>query len=294
MAAVTKSDAVTTPNPCILDAKTIDWSADMEKRLPRMVLRGLKPARKLPVFVIGLSHTRSVYDVLKDDPDPRFGVLLIPKGKRSRLDEISPRLLSRFEPEIAVSMIGGNEHNLLGLIEQPEPFDFEEPSVPIMFEDRRIVPRAQVRAMLNLMLTGMLSKVRLLKRFYGKPTVHVASPPPIPDNEHLAQHLGAFAKSAGLEPRFTPAPIRLKLYRMGNQIVKEMCEAEGIHFIGPMEEALDENGFLAAPYRKADPTHANARYGAHVLDALRAYADAVSAGGAPHPARVTPPLESTS
>ncbi len=260
-------------NPHLLPSTMIKWPRKLESRMPAPLLRGLKSAQPLPIFVLGMSHSRAVLDALGREPDPDIGVLLLPQGLKNRLGMVSPSLLSRFKPDVAVSMIGGNAHNILGLIEHPEPFDFEEPSVPTLFEDRRIVPRAQIRATLMLSMTAMLAKIRLLKQYYGKPTMHVASPPPIADEAHIARHLGSFAESAGLEPRFTPAPIRMKLYRMHNAIVKETCEAEGIHFVDAIPAALDADGFLAAPFRKSDPTHANARYGALVLEEIRKFAD---------------------
>jgi hypothetical protein len=240
--------------------------------LPGFVLRGGVPARRVPILVLGLSHANALAGALKSAPDPDFGVIVLRAGGYSRLDRINPPLLARFAPGTVVSMIGGNEHHRLGLLEGPEPFDFEEPTVPWLDEGRRLIPRSQVRAALEKRLSTTIAKLRLLRTHYRQPTAHVASPPPIADEAHLARHLGAFARNAGAEPRFTPAAVRLKLYRLQNAILREACAAEDVAFMEPVAHALDEEGFLAAPFRKRDPTHANERYGAAVAEEIRAFA----------------------
>ena len=63
---------------------------------------------------------------------------------------------------------------------------------------------------------------------------------------------------------------RLKLWLLEAQLMTEWAESLGAGFLAPPAAASDEDGFLGENYYSDDVTHANAAYGALVLDQVAA------------------------
>lgn len=235
---------------------------------------------KVSVLVVGASHTNAVELALQEAPDAGITVCHASGARIPRSAEQAHRLYGRFDPEIVVLMIGGNHHHAVGLLEGPEPFDFESDEVPGIDLSRRIIGREEARAaLLANAQRAMSGIVTARSHFPDVPMAYLASPPPVSNSEHIVKYLRKFGKNTPTiseemlrNPKITPAKIRLKLYRLQLQIFKDFSSEKGMDFIFPPEAALDHDGFLAWQYRKNDPTHANVRYGHLVLDTIREYA----------------------
>lgn len=278
------------------------WALAWPRRLhglPPAVLRGLVPPRRLGVLVIGMSHTRALAEALAAAPDPRVGVLNVRTAKE-RIRQLEPPLMARYRPDVVVSVLGGAHHHLLGLVEGDEAFDFEFAGGPPPLPGRRLIPQAEIRAMLAEHMDSVLEKLTLLRRWYGRPTAHLSAPPPIADEAHIARYLGVMAQRHGLNPQLTPRPVRMKLYQVQNAILREHCRQNDIAFIEAPAGALDAEGFLAPAYRRNDPVHGNARYGHLALGAVYDFAAAHGVArpvgatvAAPGGAAVAPPPEAS-
>ncbi|MEM8855989.1 MAG: hypothetical protein AAGD34_19975 [Pseudomonadota bacterium] len=252
--------------------RAIPWPRPLQG-MPAPVLRGLAPPKREPVVVFGMSHIKALAMACVDSKEDRLALVFVKQRRKGmRTANLAPPLFARYRPKAVISMIGGNFHNLFGLLEHPEPFDFTDPGIPELDTTRRIVPRSEMRALFKFNLADNLKRIGALSRFYGVPMAHIASPPPNSDEEHLRKHLGGMAHKAGLDPKFTPKMIRLKLYRLQNEILAEGCKANGVTFISAPAKTIDEEGFLSAHYRQNDPTHGNSRYGKQVLRDVRGFA----------------------
>jgi len=240
-------------------------------RFPGELSTGRRPA----ILVIGMSHAGAPLAWLRSSPDPDVEVAVVtPDVPEKGIAAFMTERVGETRPHVLVSMVDGNHHNKLGLLEVYDPYDFEDPAAPGLLAQRRPLPRAVVRAALEDVMTRSFALLRHLRSLWRGPMAHVAAPPPVGDESHLRANLGAFAARAGIAPAFTPASVRMKLYRLQNEILGDLCRTEGVAFVGPPPSALDGDGFLAAPYRLADPTHANRLYGAEVLRMLKKFAAA--------------------
>ncbi|WMS43684.1 hypothetical protein RDV64_04595 [Acuticoccus sp. MNP-M23] len=227
--------------------------------------------QKVPIYVVGMSHTRALAAAMD-----RVGADDIAIGRVSRASSgddhpLDPASLGKLAPTVAISMMGGNQHNRLGLFEAPEPFDFYLHADDTVLPGRRIIPHAQMRHAMSEMMQRAFERTTELAAYYKVPTAHVAAPPPVDDEEHLVTSLADKAEEMGLSLVFTPPSVRLKIYQLQNRILSAWCEAHEIDFIPAPPEAQNAGGFLAKRYRRNDPTHGNAQYGALVLDQIRAY-----------------------
>lgn len=169
----------------------------------------------------------------------------------------------------------GNEYNVLGLVNHPTPFDFvlkEQPHLPVR-KNVEIIPYYQVRETLFEMIKGtILLSIQVFSAVLERSLFFIEPPPPIPDNQHIACYPGAFkhkANTLGISPPLH----RYKLWRLQSLLIQEECRKHAITFLPVPQTARDNHGgCLKKGYWAADPTHANARYGALVIaqiDALR-------------------------
>ena len=73
-----------------------------------------------------------------------------------------------------------------------------------------------------------------------------------------------------------PAPLRLRIWGLQQELCRVQADLLGAVFIEPPPEALDPQGHLAATHWTDDPTHGNATYGRLVLEQAKALAEAQS------------------
>lgn len=172
---------------------------------------------------------------------------------------------------VLLSMVGGNAHNLLGLVQPDYPFDFfmeEHPELPVNF-DRDILPQGQVAAILDQAVQNeLLPILKALKSTVGMETWHLESPPPIRSNDHIAKHLEERFKKSGNSPVVSPSSFRFKLWRLHSTAVRKVCQSIGVRFIPYPISAVDEEGFLLPSHVPNNATHAAVSYGKLQLDQL--------------------------
>jgi hypothetical protein len=187
-----------------------------------------------------------------------------PRVHPAVLDEVAP-LLESESPVHFVSMLGGNGHNIVGLIRHDIPFDFVLPEAPHLPLEAgaQLLPYAVMRTLLERRLHFERSTMIAFRAYYPGPFVHLESPPPPRDDQFVATSLDEYFKSrpAG---SIVSAALRYKLWRLHSTIVERTCQELGITFVKAPAEACDSDGFLV---RRAygNATHANAWYGGRVL-----------------------------
>jgi hypothetical protein len=181
--------------------------------------------------------------------------------KRSLQSRSSPafrrKALERLRGTIC-SFIGGRYPMALTLHRHPRPFDLvlrEQPELPIEPE-AEIVPVEAMRAVLE---KGAQQSLQMLEKIVeaAKGNVyHFESPPPVGESSML--------KMGSAQPF-----VRYKLWRLHSEIVREYSERVGAQFVPRPDKAVDDSGFLRPEYCLTS-THANAAYGALILEQIAA------------------------
>lgn len=166
-----------------------------------------------------------------------------------------------------ISLIGGNAHNILGLMAHNEPFDFvlnDAPDLPLA-EGATIISESEVYDLILSSVRNEMGDIfNALTASFDQPVFQLESPPPIRSNEHISANLDPFFGSSGPEGVSSPF-LRYKLWRLHSRAVRSLCDAYGLGFIPCPQEALDEEGFLRAEFTPDNATHANSAYGALLI-----------------------------
>lgn len=170
-----------------------------------------------------------------------------------------------------VSCLYGNEHSVFSVFEHEVPFDFALEGLGVEEEadgGRQIVPKEVVRRELAARLAPLIGSCLALRRLFPDvPMSHVMSPPPVADSDLIRQRPEALA--VVIEARdVAPGALRLKTYRLAEEILSEALEGSGVRVLSAPTAAL-QDGYLAEECWMAS-VHANASYGALVLDQLGA------------------------
>lgn len=237
------------------------------------------------IHIIGDSHVDAVKkaaSAMKADDAVSLSVQRILRMKDDKpigdieLDQFLERSQGLARHDLVVSMVGGNQHNAIGLVQHPEAFDFHLPARPDLppLPRREIVPCGVLRDMFDHGLRGKDGE-RIVKLRQATPArvVHVCPPPPKEDAEHIMRrHETLFLKQGLLENGVTPAPIRLKLWLLQVSVAQALCAEWGVEFLPVPAGTQTAAGYLAPAYYADDATHANPAYASLMLGQLKALA----------------------
>lgn len=226
------------------------------------------------IIVIGNSHAEAI----KKAADGRANIAVYSFKRQKNGNTIGDLTEREMEREIGklgpddtvVSVIGGNQHATLSLIQHDEPFDFFEPgSDEPPLEGHSVIPYA---ALFQLMDEYMRrkdgKKLQWLKQVSPCPVLHLLPPPPKEDTAHILRRFESnFAAAGILEKGVTPAPIRLKMWRLQCAVLQRICDELEIALVPPPSHTL-ESGYLAPQFYANDATHANETYGRKVINDL--------------------------
>ena len=228
--------------------------------------------RKKGITIIGMSHTNAIKKAVSElDTSIPFKVinLNLPEYKEKYMisGKASQSLAEFCEDSYVFSMVAGNHHNVLGLIEHPKKLDFYMPGDnELKKSDRMILPYNMIYEHISDSLTGALNNITRIKEMACCRITHISSPPPIYDETHLINNPGIFKEKLHLG--ITPPDIRKKLYDIHTIVFESYCSKNNIGILKPPSEALDEQGFLQEKYWANNPTHANEKYGKLVVDQI--------------------------
>lgn len=173
--------------------------------------------------------------------------------------------LAGSEAEVFVSVLGGNDHSMIGVAAHAPRFDFvlpEEPDLPLD-DTALLVPAEMLRAELARRTAPHVQSLALLREAVGGRVVHLESPPPLPE-AHIRCYPVPFAEEIA-QLGVAPAPLRVKLWRLHSQLYREACARLGIEFIPSPPAARGADGTLRMELCHPDATHANILYGGMML-----------------------------
>jgi hypothetical protein len=191
-------------------------------------------------------------------------------GAPETLPSALKSLLADYRPDRIVLVLQGNEHNVLALVEHPQPFDFELPSEPgiAVDESRALLTHAAVEATLYLNLQSSVQPIMAAILALAKaPVAHLETPPPL-DSEHIRTHPGVFREKLTEMP-VAPLALRYKMWRVRTRQLHRICGELGVAVIPMPANALDESGMMLKPaLHNPDPTHGNVGYGVLAMRAV--------------------------
>lgn len=169
---------------------------------------------------------------------------------------------------LVLSLIGGSAHTVLGMVEHERPFDFVLPSAPDLpvDESRELTPAEAVRATLTELAMKYLETVPGVLHAATGPVIHIEPPPPLADAERIAPRV-PWKLFPGRPQVVAPKWLRYKLWRMHSEVIAAACGGFGVRYMTTPDRAKDSEGFLDPVYDH-DGVHANAAYGALLLDEL--------------------------
>ena len=170
--------------------------------------------------------------------------------------------------DIALSMIGGNQHAVFSTIQHPEPFDFADyDGLSEVRSDAQLIP---YRVIHDVFARGIRKgdgkSIESLRKSTRARVVHIIPPPPKRDNEFIEKHHESLFAKEGITTHGVSQPdLRLKFWRLQTRILEQFCRELGVEVLMPPAAALDEQGFLAKDFYANDATHANPEYGELLL-----------------------------
>jgi len=167
-----------------------------------------------------------------------------------------------------ISVAFGNQHNILGLLNPPDPFEFvlrAEPDLKIL-NDRQLVPFGIVQQKFREMTKQLEIFLAALREITPDsiPFLHLESPPPVPSESHILKYPGPFRNKIQ-ELGVAPAELRYKFWRAYSGVVQDICSENEITYLPVPLDVMDKNKFLKKEFWNDDPTHGNSNYGQRIV-----------------------------
>ena len=233
---------------------------------------------KLQVVIAGDSHIYAIKDALTEGPGPdglTIEALRVCSQKNGKtigditFDDLITRCCALPAGSLVVTMLRGNHHQKVGLVQHPRAFDLLMHSVDggLLQKDSELIPIQVMREVFSSCLRNSYGKdLQRLKQASVVPVVCVSPPAPKEDASHIAKGAETYFKLLDiLSVGVTKAPVRLKLWLLQQKVLQDFCGENGIYFLGNPLGTRDEGGYLKREYYAPDATHANAAYGNLVL-----------------------------
>lgn len=179
--------------------------------------------------------------------------------------------------DVIVSVIGGNQHAVVGTIQHPRPFDFILPGERVRAVARRteIIPFG---SLYDYFANGIRERdgksLAALRAATRARIVQLQSPPPKGSNGFIKKrHDTQFAEQGISRFGVSSPELRMKFWKLQNLVLEELCAELDIELLPPPPQALDIKGFLGRSFYARDATHSNSGYGELVLAQLEDYLD---------------------
>jgi len=232
------------------------------------------------IVVIGDSHTRALLKGYEDFRQrfPSTGQISIHwlqsekagliRGDLSLTD--AETILKSLAPnDLLVLSFMGTLHNIFGLLQHEQPFwvlDAISPDDNNVPAGHYLFPRSMLATLFEHHHTKN-KKVPLLRHWTRARVYHLATPPPKADS-FVEAKTKIYRDRAVSEAGITPQRIRGRMWSIEMECVSRVCKTLGIGFVAPPSPTIMSDYLLRSEYYEDDATHANATYGALVLEQL--------------------------
>jgi hypothetical protein len=169
-------------------------------------------------------------------------------------------------------MIGGNQHAVLSTIQHPRTFTFMLPGDEGAQSAAELIPHRALAQHFDAGIRGRDGKsLEALRKATRARLVHLQSPPPKRDNDHILKHHENLFAAENIADLGVSAPeLRLAFWRLQASVLEQLCAELGIEILPPPPASLDADGYLAPDFYANDATHANPSYGELVLQQIEA------------------------
>ncbi len=173
------------------------------------------------------------------------------------------------QADLHVSMVGGNDHSILVMLNHSRPFEVVLPEAPDLHVDpeAELLPAGLVSIELERRIAPHLKTLAEYRALVSGRLVHIESPPPVPSEAHIRKYPGVF-RSMIEERGVSPALLRYKFWRLHSRLYREACARLGVEFLSVPEKMCDGAGMMIEAAWNPDPTHGNALYGGAVIAQL--------------------------
>jgi hypothetical protein len=231
--------------------------------------------------VIGQSHSAAIAQALELDRTYAEAVAVHRLGSKNRPYErgvisvekaLSVAAGVPSDGAVFLAMLG-TAHVFLGMLRSGPAFDFLDGPDDTVGLDTivRIPHRAMSMAFDEN--RGQAPTIEKIRAASAAPVFLLSSPPPKQSNDYILHrfmrqgsrsYYGKRLQEVGIE---TPES-RLKLWKLEARQSAKWADSLGIRFVSAPVKCFNADGFLARKYYYEDATHANARYGALVLEQI--------------------------
>jgi hypothetical protein len=228
-----------------------------------------------PIILAGHSHMAAlVGDVPTGDPAllpgalfPEISALYGPWPRDSGYWERLAQLCTGARVAI---LWEGNHHNVFYLFQSDKPFDFWSKSVARIVSGFQLVPQRMVREKFRPSIEQLSCVIELIQKSSPSGVAVIGTPPPKENADELRILLKGdplfvdLAAQMGRSPeqvKITPAPVRLKLWYLLQEMMADAANKSGAQFIPIPQETIDADGYLRREFWAKDLTHANHEYG---------------------------------
>ena len=172
--------------------------------------------------------------------------------------------------DIVVISLLGTLHNILGLLQHEEGFDFYLPenSAKDVCGEVTLIPNACLSAKFDELMRRNKLLAEIAKHAPCS-VYHLSTSAPKKSNHFIADHASIYRGEEVSEANITLPNLRLKLWKIEMSILEKLCLEWGLKFLTVPEYALCDDGFLKECFYADDVTHANTKYGELVLEKLK-------------------------
>ena len=174
---------------------------------------------------------------------------------------------------VVLLSLGGNEHNVVGLVNTGGSYDFFLPGdATPLHPGSTLVPFAALRIQMERQTRYARDMLDRLVDLTGGQVACLKPPPPIRDGDFVFAHLDRWFQDAyGDRVAVNPAEFRYKLWRLRNTVFEAQCIQRKVLYIPVQPELLEAGRYLHPDMIAGDATHGNARFGSVMIRAaLRA------------------------
>ena len=234
------------------------------------------------IYIFGDSHSDAIKRALAKNLNDEFDVAVfryasVKNGTQigdKTPDEVAAIVASMQADDMVVSAVGGNQHQVVSLVQHPVPFDLytaDRGIAPDRMDSVAVIPHAQ---MLDYLITGLRGKdsrkLTRLVEMAACPVYHLSPPPPKEDAEHILKRFETAFREAGIQERgVSDARVRLKVWQAQIEALRALANEWRFTLLPNPAGSVTEEGFLARPFYANDATHGNAKYGELVVEQLK-------------------------
>jgi hypothetical protein len=177
---------------------------------------------------------------------------------RAAIDEVHPTSL--------VVAVLGLDHWILGMSNEPRPFDFLVPALPQhpMSPEAELIPYDLLLRCIRSCLDWQFGLVRLVRMFSELPIFLIEAPPPVENAELMLRGIYGRFKRRMEQFGFPTTSFRYKMWWIWTHVARCFCAELGLHFIEGPPETRDADGFLDEQYY-LDGVHGTDEYGVLIV-----------------------------